>query len=197
LLPLLRSQVQGALLALLFLHPEAEYSLTDAAALIDASVKSVHQEADRLVASGLLNDRRHGNLRLIRAATGTVVARPLTDLLAVTYGPQPVIADALRGVSGIEEAIIFGSWAARYAGDPGPIPADVDVLVVGDADPDELDAAAITATRILHRAVNIQRVRPSAWAESPLNDPFLKSVRESPHLRLALEVEAAVEEGSR
>jgi predicted nucleotidyltransferase len=187
LLPLLRSRVQGALLALLFLHPADEYSLTEAAKLVETSVKSVHQEADRLVAAGFVQERRQGNLRLIRAATDTVVARPLTDLLAVTYGPLPVITDALRGVPGIEEALIFGSWAARYAGRPGPIPADVDVLVVGSADPDELDAAALDASRRLHRAVNIQRVRTAAWAEDPPSDPFLKSVREQPYLELNLE----------
>src|SRR5882724_3538101 len=124
LLPLLRSRTQGALLALLFLHPDDEYSLTEAAKLIGASVKTVHQEADRLVESGFVQERRRGNLRLIRAATDTVVAGPLTDLLAVTYGPRPVITDALRGIPGIEEAIIFGSWAARYEGRSGSIPAD-------------------------------------------------------------------------
>ena len=36
LLPILRSQVAGDLLALLYLHPEAEYSLTEAAMTIGA-----------------------------------------------------------------------------------------------------------------------------------------------------------------
>lgn len=184
LLPLLRSRTQGALLALLFLHPDDEYSLTDAARLVGASVKSVHDEATRLITAGYVLERRHGRLRLIRAATDTIVARPLTDLLAVTYGPRPVLTDALRGIEGIDEAIIFGSWAARYQGEPGPIPVDVDVLVVGDADLDELDAAAALASRELHRPVNIQRVRRSAWAADPALDPFLQSVRERPSVPL-------------
>ncbi|MBS2963318.1 winged helix-turn-helix transcriptional regulator [Actinocrinis puniceicyclus] len=184
LLPLLRSRTQGALLALLYLHPDDEYSLTHVARLVGVSVASVHHEAERLVEAGYLLERRQGNVRLIRAATDTIVARPLTDLLAVTYGPRPVLADALRGVAGISEAVIFGSWAARYRGEPGPIPADVDVLVIGDADLDDLDAAAAAASRALHRPVNIQRVRPAAWAEDPPTDPFLTSVRERPRVRL-------------
>jgi len=71
LLPLLRSRIQGDLLALLYLHPDREYSLTEAAALIDASVKTVHTEASRLVTAGLLHDSRRGNVRLLRAATDT------------------------------------------------------------------------------------------------------------------------------
>ena len=86
LLPLLRSRAQGDLLALLYLHPEREYSLTEAARLIGVSVKTVHSEASRLVEAGFAADSRRGNVRLLRAATGTPVSRPLTDLLAATYG---------------------------------------------------------------------------------------------------------------
>lgn len=88
LLPLLRSQVQGNLLALMYLHPDQEFSLTDAAARVDASVKAVHQEVSRLVAAGLLSDRRVGNLRMVRSVTNSPLTQPLTDLLAVTYGPE-------------------------------------------------------------------------------------------------------------
>ena len=61
LLPLLRSHVQGELLALLYLHPDGEYSLTDAAKHIGVTPRAVHAEASRLVAGGLIADRRVGN----------------------------------------------------------------------------------------------------------------------------------------
>jgi hypothetical protein len=184
LLPLLRSRVQGDLLALLYLHPDQEYSLSGAAAAIGASVKAVHKEAAVLVTGGLVRDRRHGNLRLLRAVTDSVISRPLTDLLAVTYGPLPVLSDNLANVPEIEEAYIYGSWAARYHGEPGPIPADVDVLVVGTADMDDLEDAAAKAQQQLRRAVNLRRVRPAAWRDSKPTDPFLVSVRSRPLVEL-------------
>lgn len=157
LLPLLRSRVQGDLLALLYLHPEKEYSISESAEAIGATVKAVHHEVKRLIAADFIRDRRQGNLRLIRAAADTVVARPLTDLLAVTYGPLPVLNDILADVVGIEEAYLYGSWAARYHGEPGPIPADIDVIVVGSASLDDLDDAASAAEQRLGRTVNIRR----------------------------------------
>lgn len=186
LLPLLRSKVQGDLLALLYLHPEREYSLTDVAHLTGASVKAVHQEASRLIAAGLINDRRHGNLRLLRAVSDSLLTRPLTDLLAVTYGPLPVLSDVLSGLPDIEEAYIYGSWAARYHGEPGPIPADIDVLVIGALDPDDLEDAGESAQQRLHRPVNIRRVRPRTWRDPGSKDPFLISVRSRPLVRLHL-----------
>jgi hypothetical protein len=186
LLPLLRSRVQGDLLALLYLHPNRDYSLTEAAALIGASVKTVHTEASRLIAAGFVRDSRRGNVRLLRAVTDTPVSRPLTDLLAVTYGPLPVLTDLLADAEGITQAFIYGSWAARYLGEPGPVPGDVDVLAVGTADPDDLDEIARAAQRRLGRPVDIRRIRPAAWASPDPADPFLASVRERPLVELLL-----------
>lgn len=186
LLPLLRSRVQGDLLALLYLHPNRDYSLTEAAALIGASVKTVHTEASRLIAAGFVRDSRRGNVRLLRAVTDTPVSRPLTDLLAVTYGPLPVLNDLLADVEGITQAFIYGSWAARYLGEPGPVPGDVDVLVVGTADPDDLDEIGRAAQSRLGRPVDIRRIRPAAWASPDPADPFLASVRERPLVELHL-----------
>jgi hypothetical protein len=189
LLPLLRSRVQGDLLALLYLHPDRDYSLTEAAALIGASVKTVHTEASRLIEAGFVSDSRRGNVRLIRAVTDSPVSRPLTDLLAVTYGPLPVLNDLLADVDGISHAFIYGSWAARYLGEPGPVPGDVDVLVVGTTDRDELDEIARAAQNRLGRPVDIRRVRPAAWASPDPADSFLASVRERPLIPLRLQGE--------
>jgi DNA-binding transcriptional ArsR family regulator len=180
LLPILRSQVAGNLLALLYLHPEDEYSLTEAASAIGASLNAVHYEVSKLAEGSLIRTRKRGNLRLIRAVTDSPLSRPLTDLLAVTYGPLPVLGDLIAGVTGITEAYIYGSWAARYSGEPGPTPADVDVLVVGMADPDDLDEVAERAQNTLRRPVNIRRIRPETWTASNPADPFIRSVKSRP-----------------
>ena len=100
LLPILRSQVAGDLLALLYLHPEGEYSLTEAASVIGAGLTTVHYEVGKLSEGGLISTRKRGNLRLVRAVTDSPLSRPLTDLLAVTYGPLPVLSDMLADVEG-------------------------------------------------------------------------------------------------
>lgn len=186
LLPLLRSQMHGELLAWLFLHPESEYSTSDLARLVGASQSTVSREATVLMNAGLLTERRHGRLRLLRAAGNTAVTRPLTDLLAVTYGPLPVLTKSLRMLDGIDEAYIYGSWAARYQGEPGAVPRDVDVLVIGDVDDDELYEAARRAQTTLGREVNVRRVTSRQWENAGDDDPFLTTVRSRPLIRLTL-----------
>jgi predicted nucleotidyltransferase len=186
LLPLLPSRATGALLALLYLHPDRDYSLTEAGALIGASPKVMHTEADRLVAAGLVREARRGRARLLRAETGGSVSRALTDLLAVTYGPLPVLTDLLSEISGVEQAYIYGSWAARYLGEPGPVPHDVDVLVIGTADADDLYDAARKAERRLEREVNINLISARYWETPDPADSFMKHVRERPLVKLEL-----------
>lgn len=174
------------MLALLYLHPERDYSLTEAADLIGVSVKTVHTEASRLVAAGFVADSRRGNVRLLRAVSDTPVSRPLTDLLAVTFGPLPVLTDLLAGLPGVIAAFIYGSWAARYQGEAGPMPNDIDALVVGTADRDDLDDIARSAQDRLRRPVSIRRVSPAAWAEPDAGDAFLASVRQRPLIQIPL-----------
>lgn len=179
LLPVLRSPLVGDLLAWLYLHPEEASSATDLARRLGASQSTISREADRLVSAGLLSEQRRGNLRLLQANLDSPLARPLTELLTLTYGPTAVLGDVLAAIDGIDEAYIYGSWAARYRGEPGPPPQDVDVLVIGDADEDEVFDAARTAERRLGREVNVHRVTAKAW-RTPRQDPFLATVRSRP-----------------
>jgi hypothetical protein len=186
LLPLLRSRVTGALLALLYLHPERDYSLSEAGKLIGASPKLMSTEADRLVTSGLVREQRRGQSRLIRAESAGPVSRPLTDLLAATYGPLPVLTDLMSDVTEVDEAYIYGSWAARYAGEPGPVPHDVDVLVIGTADEDDLYDKAREAESVLGREVNISAISPRYWEDPDPADSFMRHIRERPLIKLEL-----------
>ena len=52
---------------------------------------TLQREAQRLVAAGILQDRTLGRARLLRANMSNRSAAPLTQLLAVTFGPETVI----------------------------------------------------------------------------------------------------------
>jgi DNA-binding transcriptional ArsR family regulator len=179
LLPLLRSALLGELMAWICLHPEMNYSVAELARRFNVSQSAIGREADRLAEAGVIRSERRGNMRLLRIDPANPLAAPLTELLARTYGPVAVLADLLAPVPGVAEAFLYGPWAARYAGLPGPPPQDVDVLVVGHADEDDLERAAGAAARRLGREVNVYQVPVRAW-RSPIGDPFLTSVRSRP-----------------
>lgn len=161
LLPLLRSKLQAEVLTLILLGPEQEWSLTGLASHAGVSVSSVQREVDRAEQAGVVSSRRLGSTRLVKAADSPLTG-PLTELLLRSFGPRQVLAEELVGVEGIEAAYLFGSWAARYAGEAGRAPADLDVLVIGAPDRDDLDDAAQRAEGRLAREVNVT-IRSAAW----------------------------------
>jgi hypothetical protein len=110
---------------------------------------------------------------------------PLRDLVAVVFGPRYVVAQEFEGLPGLGELLIFGSWAARYRGEPGAVPGDVDVLVVGTLDRDDVFDAAERATGRLARDVNATVVSAKRWhAPDGEADPFIRQVRGRPQVRL-------------
>lgn len=69
---------------------------------------------------------------------------------------------------------------------PGPVPADLDVPVIGSIDLDDLYEVARTAQERLRIEVNIHRVNPANWVSSK-DDPFLTHVRSQPLVELMLD----------
>lgn len=184
LLPFLRSEAVGELLARLLLHPDRSWTLGELASASGTSVPTAAREVSRMVAAGLLRERRVGRTRQVAPDTSALLYGPLRQLVTLTYGPVPVLEHVLTPLAGIAEAYIYGSWAARHQGVIGPAPRDVDVLVVGTPDRDELYEVGESARRQLGREVNIRTVTPEAWHREPVTDPFLTQVRDSALVRL-------------
>ena len=164
LLPLLRSRLQAELLAVVLLTPGREWSLTELADRAGSSLSSAQREMARAEQAGVVSSRRLGSTRLVTAADSPLTG-PLTELLLRSFGPRQVVAEELSGMARIESAYLFGSWAARYAGQLGRAPADIDLLVIGDPDRDELDEAAQRAGARLAREVNVTIRSPRWWRE--------------------------------
>lgn len=183
LAPLLRSDLQGELLAALFLA-ESEYTVSDLARHLGAPLTTVHAEVERLAAAELLAERRVGRARVVAADRQHPLAPSLTELLTLTYGPTAVLPPLLRGLPGLERAYIYGSWAARRHGEPGPQPADIDVLLIGRVPRRAAASVQAKAMEALRREVNLTVLPADEW-ESP-SGGFATTVKASPLVELPL-----------
>jgi DNA-binding transcriptional ArsR family regulator len=185
LLPILRSQQQAEILALLLGDPDLELSLTEIAARVGAPHPSVYREIQRAEQAGLVTSRKIGNTRLVRANTSSPYYGGLAEVLTKAFGVPAVLAEALRDVSGITAAYIYGSWAARYEGQPGQRSVgDIDLLVLGDPDRDHFYAALSAAEQRLARPVQAT-IRDTDWLESG-SGAFHDTITSRPLVRLSL-----------
>lgn len=185
--PLLRTDLQGDLLASLFLHPGQEYTLTDLAGMLDAGLSTVHTEVERLAEAELIRERRIGRARLVRANQDHPLTPSLTELLTLTYGPPAVLPAILNGLKGLERAYLYGSWAARRLGEPGPFPEDVDVLVIGEVSRRAAGRVQAEAAEVLRREVNLTVLPRDEW-DNPTTG-FAKTVRDGALVELGVECE--------
>jgi predicted nucleotidyltransferase len=182
LAPVLRSDAQARLLAVLLLHPELEHSASDLARRLGVPLTTLHDEVQRLLTAGILTAREVGRSKLLRANPANRMVGPLTELVLTSFGPDVVVREEFAGLAGVDEVVVFGSWAARFHGEAGPLPADVDVLVVGAPDRTEVYDAADRAQARLGFAVNPTVVSASRWAAA--DDPLVRQVKSAPVLLL-------------
>jgi DNA-binding Lrp family transcriptional regulator len=179
LLPLFRSRLQGDLLARVLLTREARPTISDLARDLQAPIATVQREVQRLEAAGILTTDRVGRARLVQADTTNPVFEPLRQLVMIAFGPRQIVAEEF-GDLGAESVAIFGSWAARYSGETGGPPGDVDVLLIGRVNRDDLYDAAERAERRLGRPVNTTVVSRARWAAA--DESFVTEVQRRPLL---------------
>jgi hypothetical protein len=108
----------------------------------------------------------------------------LSVLLLKALGPASLIEPAVARLDDVEQAFLIGSWAARYLGEPGPPPGDVDVLLIGTPDWGAVVRMARELTDVLGQEVNPTILSPEQWRDA--ESGFVRQVRQEPRLEVAV-----------
>lgn len=180
LAPILRSDAQGRILARVLADPEASYSLSDLVEWSRTSMPTVLREVRRAEQAGILTTRKDGPLRRVSAQSDHPLYDALRKIVLATYGPPIVVAEEFADLTGVDTVLLFGSWAARYTGEPGRAPHDIDVLVIGEADRGAADDAAERVERRVGIPVNATVRSRSQWESC--TDSFIVEVKSRPTL---------------
>jgi predicted nucleotidyltransferase len=151
-LPIFRSELQLRLLGLVLLNADRAWTTPELAERLGATSVSVHRELHRALDAGLLEREAIGRTYLYRAATHSPLHEPLHLLLERTVGVEPELRRALEDVPGVDAAFIHGSFATGTKIRPT---SDVDVLVLGDADPRALRRRLRRVEQQLGREIDV------------------------------------------
>jgi hypothetical protein len=183
LLPLFRSAGQARLLARLFLS-DTPATLSGLARELDLDAGAISREADRLERAGILRSERIGNQRLLHPDEASPYFHDLHNLLVKAFGPVDVLSTALAGLNGVEQAFVYGSWAARHLGEPGEAPNDLDLLIVGSPNRPALARLVRELGRQLGYEVNPTVVPGKDWEKK--TSGFLRSLARGPLVEIGL-----------
>lgn len=167
-----------AILARTHLAPDQEFYLRELVRATGMAPRTIQRELDRLVAAGILTERRHGNRRYLRAGTGHPLFAPLREIVVRTSGIVPLLRSAL-GKEGVDFAFVFGSVATGTA----DARSDVDLFIVGTVGSREVVRRLSPAQQQLGREVSPVVWTPEEFrARRRSDDPFLARVLANPRL---------------
>ena len=190
LLPLFRSDGQARLLARVYLFPDRPRPLADLARELGIDRGTLTREADRLEQAGLVRSERIGRQRILHPDTDSLYFDELSGLLLKALGPANLIGPAVAELQDVGQAVLIGSWAARYLGETGPPPGDIDVLLIGSPEWGAVSRLARELTSVLGQEVNPTILSREQWDDQ--TDGFVRQVRREPRLELTLDSSRSV-----
>lgn len=175
-----RSEVRRGLLARLFSDPDPVHP-SQLARDLGFTPQAVARELRRLEEAGVVRSRAVGRSLQYEVDRESPVARELEGLVHATVGIEGALRSALEDAQGIEEAFIFGSYAS---GDLRGH-SDIDVLVVGKPDQDDLTRRLGSVEQRTGRDVNVVTYgRAELERKRGTGDLFLRDVFDGPRIGL-------------
>lgn len=139
------------LLRLFMLEPEREFYQRELQRLTGAHLRQVQRDLERLVRSGLVAERMHGNRVYYRAVTAHPAFSDLRAVVVKTLGVGDVLRKALVPLGGaVDLAFVYGSTAA---GDDTAA-SDIDLFIVGTLTRRDASSALAAVAATLGRELN-------------------------------------------
>lgn len=165
-------RTRGAVLSVLYGHVGKSYYLRQLARLTDIALGPVQREIRQLVEAGLVNRKTVGTQTLYSANRESPVFREIKGLVTKTIGTHDVLATALEPLeNSINLAFVYGSVARSREREQ----SDVDLMVVGNVEFDQVVETIRDAEKILNREIN-----PTVYSNREftlkLRGNFLKNV---------------------
>jgi predicted nucleotidyltransferase len=177
------SEVRRQILAAFYAGPGLVTHPRELARRLGHPSQVVGRELQRLQDAGILASETIGRARRYRVNAASPIAADVRGLVLRTIGAEALIAAALAGVAGIEEAWIFGSHA-RGTERPS---SDIDLLLIGPVDRAALSERLVDVEQELGRDVNVVAYTRAELADlESSGDPFVVDVLAGPRTRVAL-----------
>lgn len=166
---LLGSKTRVTLLSMLMMNPRKRFYIRELSKILKIPYGMLYREVKNLVSLGIITEEKKGKITLLSVNMDLLYFAELRGLMIKTAGLGDAMRDALSGFVGIQYALIYGSLASGEETDR----SDVDFLVVGEVDEEDLLKAMSEVEKDVGREVNY-----ILWSE----DEFMERVREGHHL---------------
>jgi predicted nucleotidyltransferase len=151
-----------------------EHHLRELANLMEMDPGNLSREMGRLSQMGLFKVRTKGRLKLYTLNTNHPLYKEIRGLLLKTQGAPLQIRQALQTFPNIEQAFLYGSFAAGKLDEK----SDVDLMIIGKVDHLKLAEALRPIEMKLGREIHFRTLNQEEYLKrSKEKDPFIMSVK--------------------
>ena len=144
------SKNKADLLGLFFTNPERSFYIQEIGRILDKKPGTFQRTLNNLISEGILISEYKGNLRFITVNKNYPIYNELKNIIFKTVGIQGSIKQILREIGDIRIAFIYGSYAKSREN----ILSDVDLLIVGDPNEENLIKKLDSLEERLKRQIN-------------------------------------------
>lgn len=179
---ILFGKTRQAVLAILFDHPDRTGYLRELARQTGISPGALQHELSQLLQADLIIRNQDGNRVTYRANTQHPIFAELRSIVRKTCGLPAQIRAALTPHTGhIHLAAIYGSIAKGV----DHARSDVDLLVVGDINLEQILAAILPVETRIGREISVRLYQPEEFRNRrEAGEPFILSVLSGQYLKL-------------
>lgn len=157
---LFTSKTRVKLLSEILLNSDREYHIRELSRIIDISPIYVQKELKNLYSLGLLTRRTQGNMVLYVLDKHSTISDDLKKIFLKTEGVGNEILKSLDKTK-IQYALIYGSFAKGVE----TTKSDIDLLVIGDIDEDDLLKSVSKAEGKVGREISYILWTPKEFAQ--------------------------------
>jgi predicted nucleotidyltransferase len=169
---ILSSRLGQKVLAFFFSHETEEFYLRELASKIDEDPANLAKLMKLSVKLGLFSARTKGKEKYFKLNRNYPLYLEIKGFLDKTIGIKARLASAVRNLSGLKQAFIYGSWVR------GDVTAssDLDLFLVGKIDENKLLLILKRLEKEFGREVNYLLLTEREFKDRIKEDSFVKSI---------------------
>lgn len=180
MLNLNKSEIRKSILSLLFQEKKESYYLRELERILGFSAGNIRRELLILKEEGIVCCQKKGNQLHYYLNKESPIFDEIKSIVSKTIGLESEIKKSLNSIEGIKEAFVFGSFAKNKENPK----SDIDLMIIGSVDEDDLILKLSKAEDFLGREINYHLIAEDEWEEKKNKDSFLKSITSSPIIKI-------------
>lgn len=175
-----RSEITKKVLGYFFLHEGSQMYINEMARRFDVDSGNLTRKLEQLQKEGLLMSEFQGMERYFTLNRDFPLYKEYKKIVLKSIGIEEALRKKLENIPGVEQAILFGSYATNQMEQH----SDIDLLLVGNHSTLEASKALAALQKTIDRPINCFQLGTKEFQKTKNKKPLLKNIFNGKHKKI-------------